>query len=159
MKQIYRKPSDLDGVPNGIWKMYVLDMLERGPVEADPTTGAAHSVGEYPHWYTDGVLYGGTDGHQLSADEIYQLQTGQLRTDDVLIPTEVIDPPRPAEQVSVVRREHAIPADVVLEARAEVLGQQAAWQKRATINLLDARRKKGRNLTAAEIHEITRRTR
>jgi len=61
--------------------------------------------------------------------------------------------------VSVVRREHAIPADVVLEARAEVLGQQAAWQKRATINLLDARRKKGRNLTAAEIHEITRRTR
>lgn len=41
----------------------------------------------------------------------------------------------------------------------EVLAQNAAWRRRASINLFKARKKAGRNLTTAEIHEVTRKTR
>ncbi len=101
MKKIYRRPSDLNSVPNGMWKSYVLDLMKHGPIEADLETGAVHQVGEFLSWYRDGVLYGGTDGHRLSDDEICALQAGQLRTDDVLIPTEVIDPPSKKTQQQV----------------------------------------------------------
>ncbi len=83
---------------------------------------------------------------------------------EVLVPTEVIDPTpaaqlQPVQQVYVIRSGHAIPVEAVMEARSELNVGEDAWRRRATINLLNARRRKGRNLTEAEIHEITRRTR
>lgn len=77
---------------------------------------------------------------------------------EVLVPTEVIDPTPAAQPAQVHWHGHAIPVEAVMEARAELNVGEAAWRRRATINLLNARRRKGRNLTEAEIHEITRRT-
>ncbi len=85
---------------------------------------------------------------------------GLTRPDEEVIEGEVVEISNPQSYTpSSSLRGHAIPADVVLEARDELRASQAAWQKRAVFRLLNARRKKGRNLTAAEIHEITRRTR
>ena len=91
-----------------------------------------------------------------------RLTDRRLKQTEVLVPTEVIDPmpvAQPAQQVYVLQHGHAIPVEAVMEARADLMVQQSAWRRRATINLLNARRAKGSNLTAAEIHEITRSTR
>ncbi len=146
MKKIYRTPSDLSSVPNGMWKMYALDLLKHGPIEADLETGSVCQANAEKFWYESGNLHKGT-GQQAN---------------EVLVPTEVIDPmpvAQPAQQVYVHRHGHAIPVEAVLEARSELNVGEDAWRRRATINLLNARRRKGRNLTEAEIHEITRRTR
>ena len=78
--------------------------------------------------------------------------------EDQVIEGEVVEISIPQPYPQNYQRGHAIPADVVLEARADLLAQQAAWTRRATVRLLNARRKKGRNLTDYEIRAITRST-
>ncbi len=131
MKQIYRTPSDLKGIPNGMWKSYALALMKRGPIEADLETGAVSLVSEFPSWYRDGVLYGGKDGHRLSDDEIRALQAGQLRTDDVLVPTEVIDPikkvsaPQPTPAPKAPSHVHSVLRGMVGRAALEQAYHQA----------------------------------
>ena len=78
--------------------------------------------------------------------------------EDQVIEGEVVEITNPQPTAPTYMRGHAIPADAVLEARADLIAQNAAWTRRATVRLLNARRKKGRNLTASEIHAITRST-
>ena len=75
-----------------------------------------------------------------------------------VIEGEVVEVTMPQPPAPTYMRGHAIPADVVLEARADLMAQDAAWTRRATVRLLNARRKKRRNLTDSEIHDITRST-
>lgn len=157
MKQIYRTPSDLKNIPNGMWKSYVLDMLKRGPVEADPKTGSARPMGEFPTWYKDDILYGGEDGHRLSEDEIYQLQTGQLRTDEVLIPTEVISPsrktkvPQPAPAPKQSSHVHGVLRGMVGEA---ALAQAYVSAKR--IQRAENMRNAARHMSREQIEKMLR---
>ena len=78
--------------------------------------------------------------------------------EDQVIEGEVVEIHTSQPTALTYMRGHAIPADVVLEARADLMVQNAAWTRRATVRLLNARRKKGRNLTDSEIHAITRST-
>ena len=78
--------------------------------------------------------------------------------EDQVIEGEVVEITNPWPTAPTYMRGHAIPADAVLEARADLMAQNAAWTRRATVRLLNARRKKGRNLTDSEIHDITRST-
>ena len=103
MKKIYRSASDLNGVPNGMWKMYALDLLKHGPIEADLATGSVHLVGE-EFYYKDGVLHG---------------SAGQQKTDEVLIPTEVIDAPSKATSAPQPRK--SSPTHQIMRA---IIGQQ-----------------------------------
>ena len=144
MKNIYRNASDLNGVPNGLWKMYALPLLKHGPIEADLETGAVHQVGEM-FYYKDGILHRGDDL--------------QPQTDEVLVPTEVIDPPskvapvrQPAPAPKQPSHVHAVLRGMVGQA---ALGQAYASAKR--IQRLEAMQKAASRMSTEQKQELVRR--
>ena len=113
-----------------------------GPVELD-----GHICRPYqPAQITKAQPMGMHINRALGEEQVIEGEVVEISSEQPIAPTRCL-------------RGHSMPADVVLEARADLMAQQSAWKHRATINLLNARHAKGRNLTAAEIHEITRRTR